>query len=221
MKNSEFYTLEGLIDFSLVEYPNSMYESMVTLGNDYGMYWGTFIHGELGTNGIDVESGDVFLDLGANIGMSSRYALMKGAKEVFCYEPDPGMMTLLRQNITTNVKFFQYFVMNKRGEHSCRYWPGKTEEIYTAPAITLQDVLNFFPYEKIDYLKMDIEGAEETVFDTMGWNECSRIKKMMVEHHYPSTTMEFVHKLCIKGFNVIIEFGAGQNYLHCRHLGNL
>ena len=44
-------------------------------------------------------AGHVVLDVGAHIGVFSRYALAGGARRVFAFEPEPGNLALLRENL--------------------------------------------------------------------------------------------------------------------------
>lgn len=50
-----------------------------------------------GSIGFDVEAGEHWLDLGANIGAFAVYCLLHGAK-ADCYEPDPDCFQLLKRN---------------------------------------------------------------------------------------------------------------------------
>ena len=218
MNNTTFYTATGLVDFSLADYPSSMNATLCKYDWEHATYWGIFVFTELDKHGLCVEPGDVFLDLGANLGMSSRYALLHGAREVLCFEPDPRLMELLKRNLAASSRFYPYFVLDTRGTSSEEYWPGGTGERYSAPAITLKDVLTFLSYPIIDYLKMDIEGAEDTIFNDLNWQDCAKIKKMLVEHHFPNKTPEMMAKLNQLGFNIEVEWGSGQNMLYCRHV---
>jgi len=48
---------------------------------------------------MPVQSGDVVLDLGANIGASARMLLEKGAAKVIAIEPDPSSVLLAKRNL--------------------------------------------------------------------------------------------------------------------------
>lgn len=219
MRDSEFYLPQGLCDLAAATYPTTQLETVTQLGGYHSMYQSTFLWHELDACDVAVERGDVFLDLGANIGVSSRYALTRGAREVFCYEPDPDMMQLLQCNLPHHARFFSQFITSERGEQEGVVWPGDDPtRTFTAPAITFREMLAAFPYDTVDYLKMDIEGAEVTAFDEMGWGDCARIRKMMVEHHQPDTLAQFEAMLCAKGFNVRTIVGKGQSFIYGRHI---
>ena len=213
-----FETLNGQIDLANLDYPQTMQETIKLYGDAAGMWWGTFIYKELERGNLTIEDGDVFVDLGSNIGISSYYASVNGASKIYCFEPDRHTFDLLSRNIKTNFKSFNYAISNKRETIELYHWPHNPVNqgpTYIVETITLEDVFQLVDEPVIDYLKMDIEGFEETVFDNISKNILSRIRKMFIEHHYPDRTNLLVEKLKQIGFEVHIEYGNGQNYLYC------
>lgn len=210
----EFHTLTGLVDFSKFQYPNSMYETIQRYGGDAGMYWGQFVFQELDKFGVSVEPGDVYVDLGANIGMSARYAQLKGASKIYCVEPDLHLIELLKKNVPNSI-VFNNAIGQLSGNIELYHWPYNDVEIgpkYTVQTVTLKEILN--EVGKIDYLKVDIEGYEEHIFDVLTTEECSNIRKIFIEHHNSDTFNLFCEKLRNVGYEVYVEYGAGQNYVY-------
>ena len=124
----------------------------------------------------EIKSGNVVLDIGANIGYYTLiFAKLVGEKgKVFAFEPDPDNFALLKKNIKINgyrnVILVQKAVSNKSGKlklYLCEDNPGD-HRIYNShdsrksveiEAIRLDDY--FKDYDgKIDFIKMDIQGAE-------------------------------------------------------------
>jgi len=216
--NTNFETLNGKVDFNSLNYPNSMYETIQLYGESAGIWWGTFIHKELERGNLTIEDGDVFVDLGANIGISSYYASKHGAKKIYCFEPDRNVLNLLKQNIQSNYEIFNYAISNERETIELYHWPYNSVSggpKYKVETITLDDVFEIIGEPIIDYLKMDIEGFEEDVFDGVSKNTLNRIRKMFIEYHYPERTEIMVEKLQKFGFDVNVEYGNGQNYIYC------
>ena len=54
---------------------------------------------------VDIEPGDIWIDLGSNIGLFGLYAFGKGAVRAYCYEADPRTIPLLGESIETRIKF--------------------------------------------------------------------------------------------------------------------
>lgn len=213
-----FETLYGPIDLYSINYPNTMYDTMIQHGEAAAMWWGAFIHKELDRPDVKIEKDDVFVDLGANIGVSSYYALKYGAKKVYCFEPDKNVLSLLEKNIKRDKKTFNYAISNERKKIELYHWPHNENNDgpkYEVDCIKFDDVFDFVEESVIDYLKIDIEGFEENIFDDVSEYNMSRIKKMFIEYHNPPNTENFAKKIKRFGFNVRVEYGNGQNYLYC------
>ncbi|MCD5383454.1 FkbM family methyltransferase [candidate division WOR-3 bacterium] len=131
----------------------------------------------------EIKRGNVVLDLGANIGYYTLiFAKLVGEEgKVFAFEPDPTNFALLEKNVEMNgyknVMLIQKAVSNKSGklklylsensmgDHAIfnLYEGCKFIEI---EAIRLDDY--FKNYEgKIDFIKIDTEGAEEQAIQSM------------------------------------------------------
>ena len=67
-------------------------------------YFGTYEGGTLDIIGRILKEGDVFVDVGANIGLMSIYAGFKVGEQgnVFAFEPNPNTKNLLIENIKLN-----------------------------------------------------------------------------------------------------------------------
>lgn len=124
----------------------------------------------------EIKNGDVVLDVGANIGYYTLiFAKLVGEKgKVFAFEPDPTNFALLKKNVETNgyrnVILVQKAVSNKtektrlylsednKADHRI-YDSHDGRQSVEIEAIQLDDY--FKDYDgRIDFIKMDIEGAE-------------------------------------------------------------
>jgi FkbM family methyltransferase len=130
-----------------------------------------------GRDGNGVKEGDVVLDCGANVGTFVRYCLKRGAKKVIAIEPAPENIEVLRRNFVKEIAegrvvvypkgvwdkddFLELhtdphnsaadsFVIEKKG------W-GAVEKV---PLTTIDKLVAELQLEKVDFVKMDIEGAE-------------------------------------------------------------
>jgi hypothetical protein len=74
------------------------------------------------------------------------------------------------------------------------------EDADTVPAVSLNTLLD----DPVDYLKVDIEGAEREVLrQNTGWAE--RVRCIKVEVHAPYTAEECAHDLTQLGFLATID----------------
>ncbi len=122
-----------------------------------------------------IKPGDVVIDGGAYLGHFAIYAAMKVGRlgKVICFEPDPYIFRLLRMNISLNdVK--NIVAINKgiwshdarlrfdsRGERSTFVEQnGDGRFLRTVAAVSLDQEMQRLNIERVDLIKMDIEGAE-------------------------------------------------------------
>ena len=134
---------------------------------------GIYTHGDIG-----VREGDIVLDCGANVGVFTRKALRAGAKTVVAIEPAPENIEVLQRNFAGEIaagRVIVYpkgvwdkddmlvlhvhphnsaadsFVIDQKGSH---------ESDEKLPLTTIDKLAAELNLPKVDFIKMDIEGAE-------------------------------------------------------------
>lgn len=132
----------------------------------------------------NLKKGDLFLDVGANVGYFCRIAAKKVEKtgSIFAFEADTSNYFALIKNTFTkeNTHPLHFAVSDQNGfltlnhsNHSAchslintdNYLDGKQ---YTVPSITLDHFWEYYLQKKpIDLLKIDVEGAEIMVLNGM------------------------------------------------------
>jgi FkbM family methyltransferase len=131
-----------------------------------------------------VRAGDIVLDCGAHVGTFSREALATGAKLVVAIEPGPEQIACLRRNLAEGIAAGRAMVYEKgvwdREDfltlHLSFYNPGGDSVVFDrphgghdkgpaqeikVPLTTLDNVVEELKLERVDFIKMDIEGAEQ------------------------------------------------------------
>lgn len=133
------------------------------------------------------------VDCGANIGMASAYWLSKFPKaKIVCVEPDPDLFRLLKINLS-QFKESEITFMNKAlwssGDLKLKFGRygndagslfSESQDIIEVESLCLSSILD--NYEKIDFLKLDIEGAETEVLKEAE-KKLFRVSKVFVEYH--------------------------------------
>jgi len=124
----------------------------------------------------------VYFDLGAWIGPTVLYA-SQICKEVYCFEPDPyayeRLLTNLRLNEIKNVKTFHSAVLNKDGfirighpdglgTSESSIFKAEEESAIEVRCTTIERIVELLDIEKIDMVKIDIEGAEFDLLPSAG-----------------------------------------------------
>lgn len=181
------------------------------------MAWGNLIHDELNEFGPGVKSGDIFLDIGANIGMSSIRAESCGASKIYAIEPDPDVFQALEKNKQSNWILENVAIDSQVGEIMISKWPSN-KEFRPVKSITLDDFFENHKIDKIDYMKVDIEGGERSAFKNVKDEVWHKISKVFFELHSFSEKerVNFVNFVRSKKFiNTHIKLGCGQDFLWC------
>jgi len=142
-----------------------------------------------------IEPGDIVLDVGASSGTFTNYALDKGAKHVYSIEPFPRSLENLRKTFGDNKRVTiidkglsnppgkkKFFIkLNNSTMGSLYQHDDHFEFSEEIECITFQDLLETYKLPKIDVWKIDTEGAEYEVFDSL---ESLDIERLIIEFHY-------------------------------------
>ena len=136
----------------------------------------------------------LIIDCGSNIGLSVVYfkTLCPDAK-LLAYEPDKNIAETLQKNIDSfglkNIEFNRAAIwvhdngveFQEEGGFSGRIpKEGDVQNIVKVPSVRLKNVLDQYP--KIDFLKMDIEGAEFEVLKDCK-DQLIKIENLFIEYH--------------------------------------
>lgn len=166
-----------LIDKSRFLYP-------LDSGIGHMLYCGNFEVKEINFIRRTLRPGDIVLDIGANGGIYSIIAskCVGSTGHVYAFEPSSREVELLQRNIeqnslknvtiieravgdnTTDVRFaiakdggLNALVDNKRPDQKIEKWE-------YVPMISIDEFMNEFSLDHIDFIKVDVEGAEHLVF---------------------------------------------------------
>jgi FkbM family methyltransferase len=148
-----------------------------------------------------VRAGDIVIDCGAHVGVFTRKALQLGARLVVALEPEPVNLECLRRNFAENVCQGNVVIVPKgvwNAEGSVRLFTsednsgensmvikqeGKTIEVKVT---TIDNLLRELKLPRVDYIKMDIEGAErEALSGALQTLKDYRPRLMLDAYHLP------------------------------------
>jgi FkbM family methyltransferase len=141
-----------------------------------------------------VEEGEIWYDMGANVGGFSIYAALHGASKVYAYEPAPQTYETLVKNIELNnvghiVTPFNVALLDEPKESVMLWWrkanTGGTS-LYN-PSGDGKIVARGLDVHAIDFeqdscIKMDVEGVEDKLIPALPLH---KIKKITFECHHP------------------------------------
>ncbi len=130
-----------------------------------------------GTGPQAVRQGDIVLDCGANVGVFTRVALAAGARTVVAIEPGPENVECLRRNFRPEVDagrviVYPKGVWDKDDFLTLNVYPNNSAAdsfviqregavaVQRIPLTTIDKLVAELKLDRVDFIKMDIEGAE-------------------------------------------------------------
>jgi len=125
---------------------------------------------------VHVEPGDVVIDCGAHIGGFTRIALNAGARLVVAIEPEKSNLAAFQRNFAKEIQNGQVKLIPKGvwdnpgklslhissvGDSHSMVIPQNAEKEETVDVTTLDSLAESLRLTALDFIKMDIEGAEQ------------------------------------------------------------
>jgi FkbM family methyltransferase len=170
----------------------------------------------------------LIIDAGANIGISALYFARKFPNaKIYAIEPEDGNFELLKQNCKDrrNIRLQKAALWScptrvvLRNEDAANWCfsvkPAEGDE-GKIDTVTIPQILGDSGLQKIDILKIDIEGSEKALFsnDYNTWLSCVRLLIIELHDRYlPGCSKAFYSALCsrpfaqeLSGENVVIYF---------------
>jgi FkbM family methyltransferase len=147
-----------------------------------------------------VRPGDIVIDCGAHVGVFTRRALTLGARKVLAVEPAPQNVKCLNRNFRSEIQSGRVLVVPKgawdkegtlllkasnlnSGNNSFVYEKSRSAEI-SVDVATLDSMVQSSELPTVNYLKMDIEGAERRAL---------RGAAKIISRYKPRLSLEFYH----------------------------
>jgi FkbM family methyltransferase len=173
---------------------------------------------------VPICAGDVVVDMGAHIGaFAVRAAKLAKGGQVYAYEASSKNFALLTENRQLNGLENLYIensaVSNRRGKMPF-YTPSDnrilgsllqntSSFIENVQTITFSDIITEQSIDQIDFLKVDVEGAEFDILFTNPDETLSRTRKIVMEFHEfkedKRSHHDLVNLLNSHGFEVVVE----------------
>jgi len=144
--------------------------------------------------------GGTVVDVGAHIGIFTVLASSLGAEKVLAYEPSSNFELLQRNieiNQSINVKAFNLAVAGEKGKRKLFLDTNRASD-YTlisneyqrnswraidVETTTLEEIFTLNKLKRINFLKMDCEGAELGIFSNTAPETLMRIDRIAMEYH--------------------------------------
>ncbi|HVP24222.1 MAG TPA: FkbM family methyltransferase [Conexivisphaerales archaeon] len=199
---------------------------------DLSIYLEVFVKKVYNPRGFEIHAGDVVVDVGAHIGVFTVFAasLAKSGR-VYAFEPDNRNFEMLLTNVElnhlTNVVPSKVALAGSTGRRALylaedggwssffklEHLNGETE----TEALSLRDALALNKIERVDFLKMDCEGAEYEILFGCPDDTLSAVSRISMECHDMDnklTTENMMLYLEGKGFSVRMVTDPENRRMH-------
>ena len=180
---------------------------------------------EYDVDGFEINSSDIIIDVGAHIGLFSLLVsqFCKTGK-IFSFEPIRENFDLLVSNLALNhiENVFPFnvgvskksgklnlFLNNDQSAHSI--FPKGSESI-TVEATSLQKIFDEKQISSCKLLKLDCEGAEYDIIDSLPVEYLDKIQNMAIEYHLADPKPELIKNLILKIKNAGFKIKTGPHY---------
>lgn len=146
--------------------------------------------------GFEIIEGDIVVDVGANIGVFSVYAATSKASKVISIEPEKENAEFVKKNMKINGFAKNHILLRAalfdisgtaslitsdcNEGHIVKAFDEEGEVIQTIDPNDLFATLNI---ERINFLKIDCEGAEGRIFSAKNREWLNKIDKICMEYH--------------------------------------
>ncbi len=163
---------------------------------------------EYGRSGFEIRDTDIVIDVGAHIGLFALFSsqFCKNGK-IYCFEPVKENFDLLESNlelnnirnvvainaaISTNNGIVTMYLDEDESGHSM-YGTGIKQ--IQVKSFSLQDVFDSNKLKKCDFLKIDCEGEEYKIIDSLPTPYFDKINKMCIEYHFADTKPHLLQEM--------------------------
>ena len=172
--------------------------------------------------GFEIKENDTIIDVGGHIGLFMLYCEQFCRKgKIYCFEPELNNYRIFSDNVKLNnlenIHSFNMAISKQDGNvplylnddssgHSIFL---KNSNSIQVESITLQKVFELNNIKKCNLLKLDCEGSEYEIINSLPDSYFSMIDKMIIEYHfaekYPKLLTELTKKLELMSFSVNVK----------------
>ena len=166
---------------------------------------------EYSNSDFEINDSDIVIDVGAHIGLFALFAsqFCKRGK-IFCFEPIKENYELLVENINSNkiknIIPFNFAVSKVSGsvkiflneDYSGHSMFLETNDFVIVKSKSLFDIFSENNIQECNFLKLDCEGAEYEIINSLSSEFLNKIKKLTIEYHLADTHPELLEQLVKK-----------------------
>lgn len=196
-------------EFFSLELKNGLKVKLRTDSTDLQAFANVWILKEYENKHFEISENDVIIDVGGHVGLFALFASTRIQNgKIISVEPHPGNFSLLQENMDNNelhgVVLVNKAVANSNGtvrlfldghDDSAHSICGKGDNSIQIEGVTLNKLVRDAHVSKYNVLKMDCEGAEFEIIESLSDDELARIEKICLEYHLNGAGLSYLEKL--------------------------
>jgi FkbM family methyltransferase len=186
-------------------------------------------------NFAPITKDSIVVDVGAHIGSFS-IMVARSAYKVLAFEPEPNNYQMLKKNMELNrlknMSIFEMAVSGRSGYQDIYTYPGGSSADYSLykrgitniktgriPTISVEDIIKREDLPRIDFLKLDCEGAEHDILRNVSFETAAKIMGIAMETHSvpPEFSIDIPFRLKELGFEIKMNRNGGYIYARRTH----
>ena len=198
-------------------------------------YFDIFVCQNYSQYGISIEENDIVVDIGANVGASIKLAIDNKCKEIYCCEPNPVCIDVIKkyygQNknlyindcaISDYTGFGELSLISIDSTSTSAKISHNNQYNYVSLKIktkTFKDFISDNNISKIDFLKVDCEGGEEFIFNETNIDYIkTNVRKIAVEYHTSNLHQYIQNLLNTFGFEThVLSYSDQMGLIYARN----
>jgi len=199
-----------------IRYPDNLIDIYPTI-------WEIFVVDEYYSEFLDINSGGIIVDIGFNYGIFSLYAIDNfDPMKIYAIEPMPSCVKIGKRILSEQPILFDitegaitlengtFFIDNYEEQTNCATIVGSNTKIETfvesgqipVKGININDYLATVFEDEIELMKIDCEGGEEFIFDTITSKNLRRVKNYIIEYHSEDILHNIIKVLNSEGYSI-------------------
>lgn len=170
-----------------------------------------------------IKNDDIIIDIGAHIGLFALYAsqFCKNGR-IYCFEPMKENFEMLETNlklnsitnvfpvntaVSTDAGNVIIYLSDDESGHSMHVTGSERREV---AATSLKNIIDENKIERCDFVKIDCEGEEYEIINSLPLEYFLKIKKMIIEYHFADIKPQLIENLIkkLKSLSYIVETRA-------------
>lgn len=124
---------------------------------------------------MKIKNGDVVIDIGAHIGIYSRYSSVFGASKIFSFEMNVALYECLKKNIREQDDAFNCLILNKN------FTKFKLENEMLVNGFELNHFYYGGLFKNIDFVKIDVMGKEKELLFNIDKKLYNNLDKLSIK----------------------------------------